>query len=223
MTTPVLYVIAGPNGIGKTTSTFDLLPSGTPIINSDEIARLSSLVASTNINLQEYSNREALRLMDQYLQARKSFAIETNLADKETWKSLLQIQQSGYQLDVIYLSTDNLETLNARISERVLRGEHFVRPDVVFERYINGLKLLDFYFNHPDRLKLVDNSDTVKLIAEVQKGEIIHKGVEIPIWVSEHLGAHFQKKPEQQKSVRDMPSADDVRKAYLQKNKGQDD
>ena len=28
-----LYVVAGPNGIGKTTSTYDLIPAGIPIIN----------------------------------------------------------------------------------------------------------------------------------------------------------------------------------------------
>jgi predicted ABC-type ATPase len=38
-----LYVIAGPNGIGKTTSTLSLIPSGVPIINSDEIAKQVSV------------------------------------------------------------------------------------------------------------------------------------------------------------------------------------
>jgi predicted ABC-type ATPase len=36
---PTIYVIAGPNGIGKTTSTYDLIPQHIPIINSDEIAK----------------------------------------------------------------------------------------------------------------------------------------------------------------------------------------
>ncbi len=36
---PTIYVIAGPNGIGKTTSSFDLLPKNIPLINSDEIAK----------------------------------------------------------------------------------------------------------------------------------------------------------------------------------------
>ena len=38
MSTPILYVIAGPNGIGKTTSDFDLVANNIPVINSDEIA-----------------------------------------------------------------------------------------------------------------------------------------------------------------------------------------
>ena len=36
---PTIYVIAGPNGIGKTTSSYDILPGNVPIINSDEIAK----------------------------------------------------------------------------------------------------------------------------------------------------------------------------------------
>lgn len=36
---PALYVVAGPNGIEKTTSRYDLAPGNTPIINSDEIAK----------------------------------------------------------------------------------------------------------------------------------------------------------------------------------------
>jgi predicted ABC-type ATPase len=35
---PVLYVIAGPNGIGKTSSDYDFVPINIPVINSDEIA-----------------------------------------------------------------------------------------------------------------------------------------------------------------------------------------
>jgi predicted ABC-type ATPase len=38
MDAPILYVIAGPNGIGKTTSDFYFVPGNVPVINSDEIA-----------------------------------------------------------------------------------------------------------------------------------------------------------------------------------------
>ncbi len=39
MSLPELYFIAGANGTGKTTATFDLVPPGVPVINSDEIAK----------------------------------------------------------------------------------------------------------------------------------------------------------------------------------------
>ena len=97
---PTLYVLAGPNGIGKTTSSYDLVPKNTPLINSDEIAKETSKAGYISVNTQEYSNREAIRLMEEQREHRNSFAIETNLADIDTWKFLLEVQKKGYNLHV---------------------------------------------------------------------------------------------------------------------------
>ncbi len=110
--TPVLYVIAGPNGIGKTTSNFDLIPKNIPLINSDEIAKEVRQSGLIKANAQEFSNREAIKMMNEYLERRISFAIETNLADVDTWKFLLEVQKGGYKLEVIYISTADIEVLN---------------------------------------------------------------------------------------------------------------
>src|ERR1043166_5053892 len=91
-----LYVIAGPNGVGKSTATFDVIPAVTPIINSDEIARLTQLAGNISGNTQEWSNREALRLLNEHLDRKVSFGIETNLADNDTWKFLLGVRGQGY-------------------------------------------------------------------------------------------------------------------------------
>jgi predicted ABC-type ATPase len=74
---PVLFVIAGPNGIGKTTSSYDLVPAGTPIINSDEIAKeIRNLgIVQPGVNTQEYSNNEANRLIQEHLSSKVSFAL----------------------------------------------------------------------------------------------------------------------------------------------------
>jgi predicted ABC-type ATPase len=74
---------------------FDLIPTGIPIINSDEIATTARNAGIINTNTQEYSNREAMRIMNEYLQKHSSFAIETNLADLETWKFLLETQKTA--------------------------------------------------------------------------------------------------------------------------------
>lgn len=126
-----LFVIAGPNGIGKTTSSYDLVPVNTPIINSDEIAKEIRNDLNSSINLQEYVNHEAVRLMEEQRKQNKSFAIETNLADIETWKFLIKVQETGYKLHILYLSTSNIAMLNNRIKERIRLGDHFVRPEIV--------------------------------------------------------------------------------------------
>ncbi len=210
-----IYVIAGPNGIGKTSSVFDLIPANIPIINSDEIAASIRLTGSSSINLQEYGNREALKLINGHMENGVSFAIETNLADVDTWKFLSAIRQHGYQVHLRYVSTDHIELLNTRIESRVLEGGHYVRPDIVEERYLNGLNLLSHYFKVPDTIELFDNSESLELVVKVSKGEILFIKKSLPGWVVEHFSKQLlaQEKPEM-KNIAALDSIDEVRKAY---------
>lgn len=213
---PTLYIIAGPNGIGKTTSSYDLVPANTPIINSDEIAKEIRNAGLVNVNTQEYSNREAIRLMDEQRLNRNSFAIESNLSDIDTWKFLLEVQKTGYQLHVIYMSTDSLDVLNNRIRERIKLGDHFVNPEVVEQRYIAGLKLLSHYFDWPDKLQLFDNSSETQLVAEVEKGQAVYLADTLPEWVSKYLGNNLMPKDEKETKATDLNNIDEVRKMYSQ-------
>ena len=214
----MLYIIAGPNGIGKTTSAFDIIPQNIPIISSDEIIKQVKAAELVKTNTQEYSNREAQLLVQQHLGKRVTFAIETNLSDEETWKFLKGVKKLGYQLHLVYLSTDNLELLNSRIYERSLRGEHFVRPDIVEERYFLSLKLLNYYYKIPNVIQLIDNSEALKPIALIKDGKLESAADKLPDWFTKHLGA-ITAKPKKSKSVKDLSSIDEVRKRYQQRKK----
>jgi predicted ABC-type ATPase len=218
MEAPILYVIAGPNGIGKTASDFYFVPGSVPVINSDEIAAEIKRSGQSNINTQEIANGKASEIIDIYLNQKASFGFETNLCDVETWKFLLAIQTLGYQLHVIYISTSELEVLNSRIENRVKLGGHFVLPDIVRERYLAGLNLLNHYFDKPDKLQLFDNSVTMELIAEISKGKFLHSALEIPRWVSQYLGQRFTKENMIETRLIDLNSVDEVRKRYLSNN-----
>ncbi|HVU98329.1 MAG TPA: hypothetical protein VHE34_24060 [Puia sp.] len=211
---PTIYVIAGPNGIGKTTSSFDILPSGIPVINSDEIAKEARAAGIIVANTQEYSNQEAARLVDEQIGKRNTFAIETNLSDVETWKFLIKVQELGYELHVKYYSTDQLQVLNDRIAIRVRLGDHFVRPDIVEQRYISGLKLLDHYFHYPDVLELFDNTDSMVLVGEFKRGEIVMRLEVMPAWVVKYLGNHLRPRLDSSVPAKDLSDIDAVRKAY---------
>ncbi|HET6252912.1 MAG TPA: zeta toxin family protein [Puia sp.] len=211
---PTIFVIAGPNGIGKTTSFYDFLPNDIPVINSDEIAKEAKARELISSNTQEYSNREASRLIDEQIAKRHSFAIETNLSDLDTWKFLIKIRELGYELHLVYISTDEIKLLNDRISERVLLGDHYVRPDVVEERYIGGLKLLNHYFSHPDVLKLFDNSSVMTQVAEFRNGEIVTVAEKLPDWVNEYFGEFLKPNSDSKIAPRDLNDIDAVRRSY---------
>lgn len=215
MEQPILYILAGPNGIGKTTSAFDIIPANIPIINSDEITKQIRLTGVVNVNTQEYSNREAQRLVKEQLDQRTSFAIETNLADEETWKFLLGVQASGYKLHLVFLTTDNLALLNSRIKERTLRGEHYVRPDVVEERYYLGLQLMKYYAGFPEVVQLIDNSTTLNSIAlkKNQKWHLLTSNP--PTWFTTYLASHLTE-ASPKLSVKDLSSVEEVKERYRQ-------
>jgi len=47
---PTLYAIVGPNGICKTTSSYDVVPKNTPVINSDEIVKEARIAGFLTVN-----------------------------------------------------------------------------------------------------------------------------------------------------------------------------
>jgi predicted ABC-type ATPase len=221
---PTLFVIAGPNGIGKTTSCYNLVPAGTPIINSDEIAKEVRNAEFLNVSAQEYSNEKAIRLMEEQRASWNSFAIETNLADVDTWKFLLEVQKTGYQIHILYISTDDIEILNERIELRTHLGDHFVHPRVVEERYINSIKLLNHYFDKPEKLQLFDNSEKASLMLEAERGKILRLAKSLPNWITQNFDQHLQQREKNEVNIRDLSNIDEVRKSYelLKKNRSQE-
>jgi len=128
------------------------------------------------------------------------------------------MQQTGYTLHILFLSTDSLEMLNSRIKERTLLGDHFVRPDIVEERYLSSFNLLNHYFKKADKLQLFDNSKSLQLLAEVNFGKIAYQIKTLPIWVTKYLTKYFEPQSKRKKELKDL-SIDQIRDFYRNQNK----
>ena len=89
-------------------------------------------------------------------------------------------------------------------------GGHFVHPDIVKMRYENGLKLLKYYFNLPDKLILTNNSDSPIELLMAEKGEITYKNVNLPKWVTSIL-------PEERQDILPNESIDEIKQRYRNK------
>ena len=78
-----LYIIAGCNGAGKTTASLSVLPEVLKceeFVNADEIAKGLSPFHPEEVAIEP--GKLMLRRIDQLIQRRKSFAIETTLATR---------------------------------------------------------------------------------------------------------------------------------------------
>lgn len=207
---PILYILAGPNGIGKTTSFYDFVPQNFTFINADDIAK-QLREKSGDMNIQEIANGEATSQMNQLIAKRASFGFETNLADNETWKFIENIQLIGYQIIIDFFCVDSIQTCINRVNNRVKEGGHFVRADIIKIRYENGLKLLKYYKNVPNTLILTDNSNVPVKFVEMNNGEIIFNKENPPIWI-QNIFEKVVEKDDSNKTI------EEIKRQYKEQN-----
>ena len=206
-TKPTIYVLAGANGVGKTTVNAFFIPKDVPYVNADDFAFQLRQRLGNDVNVQELANAEALEQMNIFIAKRQTFAIETNLADTDTWQFLIGIQRLGYALHLNFFGVSDVDICINRVKNRVLQGGHYVRPDIVVARYKIGLSLLKHYKNIPNRLVLTDNTTKSINCLEMSLGEIVFQREVLPEWVKNILA-------DIENIEKPYNSLDDVREKY---------
>ncbi|MCY7360076.1 MAG: AAA family ATPase [Rudanella sp.] len=212
---PSFYVVAGPNGVGKSTASFQYLSEGVELINSDDIARQIRHQQQHQEVVQRMTNEESQRRIQTHLKNRETFAVETNLHEADTWQYFLALQQAGYAFRLIFMCVDDLTVLNQRVISRYQQGGHFVREDIIRGRYEAGLLLLNHFFDEPDVLMLIDGSAQPELIFQRIDREVKFQNTPLPEWVIKHLSTHFQDIPPATPTT-SLSSIDGVRTRYNQ-------
>lgn len=155
-----ILIIAGPNGVGKTTFAREFLPNEADcpeFINADLIAAGLSPFAPELAAVK--AGRLMLEIMSEMEQQGKSFAFETTLSGLAYARRIPRWQMSGYHVSLYFLSLPTPEIALARVAERVVQGGHHVPYDVVRRRFISGRKNLEtVYKSLVDAWMLFDNS-----------------------------------------------------------------
>ena len=209
---PELHIVAGPNGVGKTTAFTTIVPHGLEYVNADMIAKTIKEKAG-GLNTQDIANQEAAKIFYEKAARKESFAIETNLYDVETYKSFQGLQGLGYNIFIYFLAVDDVSICVNRVNLRVRQGGHNVNPDIIRQRYTTGLALLKHYKNFPDVLMLLDNSEGVlNLESELRKGAIQYQANPCKAWAQSVI----EEKQSQEQAIKSK-SIEDVKKLYRKK------
>ena len=169
---PQFWIVAGPNGVGKTTYAFrhiKAVSGSTRFVNLDEIARgLSPLDPSAG---QRRAARVALDLTRSLIAEKRSFSIETTLSGKTHLRTIAAAQEAGFIVNLLYFLIASPEVSLARIAGRVSEGGHDVAEADVRRRFTRSIANLPVYVDAVDRWRVFDNATLKpKAVAEGRRG-----------------------------------------------------
>jgi predicted ABC-type ATPase len=181
-TAPIVVVLGGCNGAGKTTIAQDVLLEGLHVdefLNADMIARGLSPFHPESVALS--AGQLLLRRMDELIQARISFGVESTLAGRSLAGRLRAMVKLGYDVHLTFVYLESVELAVGRVRSRVAQGGHRVPEATIRRRYFEGMRnFFTIYRPLATTWQVYDNSPgrNPKLVA-IGKGPLVDK-VPIP-------------------------------------------
>jgi hypothetical protein len=128
------------------------------------------------------------------IRAGKSFAFETVMSTPEKVALMTQARACGYQVSLIFITTNDPEKNVKRVSNRVTLGGHDVQKDTIRRRYHSTMNLLACAIDHADYALIIDNSAKEPLNVAVKESRqlTLPDAEQIPEWVAEKLVKPYQ-------------------------------
>lgn len=180
MASKTMYIIAGPNGSGKTTFAKEWIRhyhDTFPFINADEIAM--EHVSPSNIShIRLHSGKEFFERVHQAQKSGVSFAIETTLAGNYLERIIHTAHKQQYEIVLIYIFIENEKEAIRRIAFRVKKGGHAVPIEDIRRRFMRSKRnFWNTYKNIVDEwIMFFNNKDEFLQVATGSNSayEIIH-------------------------------------------------
>ena len=166
-----LYIIAGPNGVGKTTFARKFLPKYADcqnFINADLIAQGMSPFSPEAAAVR--AGRLVLSEIEFFAQRRVAFAFETTLSGRSYLRLIQQLKEQGYKVHIFFPWVKSVDMALSRVRDRVLKGGHDVPEPVVRRRFGRSIKsFFAEYCPMADSWYLFDNSSKIPTVIAFER------------------------------------------------------
>ena len=185
---PVLAVVIGANGAGKTTwarANRDLLPS--PFYNADSIAE--GLGDANSVELQIRARALVDREIAERLANGDDFGFESTWSGASRPAIVRDAANRGYYTRAVFLGTNAPEINIERVRRRVLEGGHDIPENEIRRRWNQAFENLLGMWEVIETIHVMDSSrDRVQLIAEKRDGETSTLAPGLPTWAERLAG-----------------------------------
>ena len=186
---PVLIVIAGPNGSGKTTITSKILRhewlEDAVYVNPDQVAL---------DKFGDWNSAEAVMQAAQYCEKQReeclvnnqSLIFETVLSSDGKVDFIRRAHDAGYFIRIFFVATCHPSINASRIARRVMKGGHDVPITKVISRYYKSILNCKRCAALADRIYIYDNSiddADARLMFRMTDGQLFKQYTDdIPEW-----------------------------------------
>lgn len=159
MSRPVLTIVAGSNGCGKSSLT-SLARSkfqDIPLLDPDAIAKsLQESVVGANSDIE--AGKKVLRLAEEFIANHQSFTVETTLSGSTYLRMAERAKAAGFNILVFFVGTHSVEINIERVRFRVEKGGHDVPEQDQRRRYPRTLLNMKRLLPQADLAVIFDNS-----------------------------------------------------------------
>jgi predicted ABC-type ATPase len=160
---PTFWVVAGPNGSGKTSLYSDVdieaFDQSVWIINPDLLT--ARIQRGEHLTLSEANLQAVVRIevsLEASINAYQTIGVETVLPTEKYRRLVLAAKQKHFEFRLIYVVLESPDLNIERVRQRVIKGGHGVDEMKIRERWKKSLQQLPWFLDQADRAAICDNS-----------------------------------------------------------------
>ena len=180
---PVMIVVAGVNGAGKSSTIGE--KQKIDYINPDQISKYMQERHPESGPLG--AMKEVLRQIEEKLDTKANFAMETTLAGKNSLNIMRRAKAAGFDIKLRYVVLDNLERHFERVATRVSRGGHDIAREDIERRFRTSFENLPKAMALSDQVAIYDNTHVLKPLLLLDHGKIVLEEKRMPAQLKSHI------------------------------------
>ena len=200
---PVLYLITGSNGAGKSTVGPHYLPENIRCnyipFDGDKLytAKLKELWPEKISALKESKKLAAAyvvdtlqSLLEDTLLRKDNFVYEGHFPSYATWDFPKRFKENGYLIQMFFLGLDNIGLSEMRVGIRSKKGGHNVPIWDIENNFYGNLEMLNEHYQILDYLQIIDTSQFIPKPLATLKGTKVISSIPyqfLPKWFTHYL------------------------------------